>query len=256
VGGFGRSRTAADAHLILENAALRVAVHPRTGGIVSLRAPQARANRLSQALAVRSTRPAPPVGSAWESVEERAEYSRMIAERIDRESDGRIVSRGTLVTSTGLRLGTFVQRFALVESLPLVQLDIDVHLDSPLTGPLFESHVACRFAWNENDDIDLCRSLHGESIVTERSRFTAPHFLELRSVGGGVGDARVLIATGGLSWHVRCTPHTVDTILVGPGVAHASRRLVLGLGIAVPRSVALSALCEQASLPTAAGAVP
>jgi hypothetical protein len=115
--------------------------------------------------------------------------------------------------------------------------------------------VACRFAWNENDDIDLCRSLHGESIVTERSRFTAPHFLELRSVAGGAGDARVLIATGGLPWHVRCTPHTVDTILAGPGVAHASRRLVLGLGIAVPRPVALSALCEQAALPTAAGAV-
>jgi len=255
VGGFGRSRAAADAHLILENAALRVAVHPRTGGIVSLRAPQARANRLSQALAVRSTRPAPPVGSAWESVEERAEYSRMIAEQIDRESDGRIVSRGTLVTSAGLGLGTFVQRFTLVESLPLMQLDIDVHLDRPPTGALFESYVACRFAWNENDDIDLCRSLHGESIVTERSRFTAPHFLELRSVGGGAGDARVLIATGGLPWHVRCTPHTVDTILAGPGVAHASRRLVLGLGIAVPRSVALSALCEQSALPTAAGAV-
>ena len=179
----------------------------------------------------------------------------MVAERIDRESDTRIVSQGTLVATSGARLGSFTQRFTLVGALPLVRLEIDVHLDRPLDGPLFESHVACRFAWNENDDIDLCRSLHGESIVTERSRFTAPHFLELRSAGDRTAADRVLIATGGLPWHVRCTPHTVDTILMGPGVSQASRRLVLGLGIAEPRPVALSALCEQAALPTAAGAV-
>jgi len=255
LGGFGRSRNDADTRFVLENGAVRIAVHPRTGGLVSLRGAAARANRLSQVLAVRSTRPAPPVGSAWESVEERAEYSRMVAERIDRESDTRIVSQGTLVATSGARLGSFTQRFTLVGALPLVRLEIDVHLDRPLDGPLFESHVACRFAWNENDDIDLCRSLHGESIVTERSRFTAPHFLELRSAGDRTAADRVLIATGGLPWHVRCTPHTVDTILMGPGVSQASRRLVLGLGIAEPRPVALSALCEQAALPTAAGAM-
>jgi hypothetical protein len=143
----------------------------------------------------------------------------------------------------------------LVGALPLVRLEIDVHLDRPLDGPLFESHLACRFAWNENDDIDLCRSLHGESIVTERSRFTAPHFLELRPAADRTAADRVLIATGGLPWHVRCTPHTVDTILMGPGVSQASRRLVLGLGIAAPRPVALSVLCEQTALPTAVGAV-
>ncbi|MEI6240139.1 MAG: hypothetical protein WCR51_07105 [Planctomycetia bacterium] len=252
--GLIRSRNDGDTQFVLENAAIRIAVHPRTGGLVSLRGRQARANRLSQALAVRSTRPAPPVGAAWESAEERAEYSRMVAERIDRESDALIVSRGTLVTSAGMRLGTFTQRFSLVGSSPLVRLDVDVELNQPLTGPLFESHVACRFAWNENDDVDLCRSLHGESIVTERSRFTAPHFLELRSVGDRAAGDRVLVATGGLPWHVRCTPHTVDTILMGPGASRATRRLVLGLGIAAPRPVALSVLREQAALPTAAGA--
>lgn len=253
-GGLVGSRSDDEARLVIENAVIKVAVHARTGGLLSLRSPQARANRLSQALAVRSTRPAPPVGAAWESVEERAEYSKMVAERIDRESAARIVSRGALVTASGARLGTFTQRFTLVGTLPLVRLEIDVALDRPRSGPLFESHVACRFAWNENDDIDLCRSLHGESIVTERTRFTAPHFMELRSADDRAGGDRVLIATRGLPWHVRCTPHTVDTILIGPGVARASRRLVLGLGIAAPRPVALSILREQPVLPTAAGA--
>lgn len=251
-GGLLGARAADDARFVLENATISLAVHPRTGGLLSLRSPQVRANRLSQALAVRSTRPAPPVGAAWESVEERAVYSNMVAEAIDRESDTRIVSRGSLVTASGTRLGTFIQRFTLVGSLPLVRLEIEVTLDRPLSGPLFEAYVACRFAWNENDDIDLCRSLHGESIVTERTRFTAPHFLELRSADDRSGGDRVLIATGGLPWHVRCSPHTVDTILVGPGVERASRQLVLGLGIAAPRSVALSLVCEPANQPAAA----
>jgi hypothetical protein len=242
--GFFGSGGDDEARLVLENAALRVTVHPRTGGVLSLRAPTARGNRLSQALAVRSTRPAPAVGAAWESAEERAEYSRMIAERIDRESDAVIVSRGDLVAASGARLGGFTQRIALVGALPLVRLDIDVHLDRPLSGPLFEAHVACRFAWNENDDLDLHRSLHGESIVTERTRFTAPHFLELRSADPRGEEGRVLIATGGLPWHVRSTPHTVDSILVGPGSVRASRRLVLGLGIEAPRPVALALLRE------------
>lgn len=235
-----------ESRLVLENAAVRVAVHPRTGGVLALRAPGARANRLSQALAVRSTRPAPPVGSAWEAAEERAEYSRMVADRIDREGDALIVSRGALVAASGERLGGFTQRIGLVGLLPLVRLEIDVHLDRPLSGPLFEAHVACRFAWNENDDLDLCRSLHGESVVTERTRFTAPHFLELRPPGPRGEEGRVLIATGGLPWHVRSTPHTVDTILAGPGSVRATRRLVLGLGIEAPRPVALALLREPA----------
>lgn len=242
--GLFRSGDDDESRLVLENAALRVAVNPRTGGLLSLRPPGARGNRLSQAVAVRSTRPAPPVGSAWESVEERAEYSRMVAERIDRASDTAIVSHGALVAASGTRLGGFTQRVALVGTLPLLRLDVDVHLDGPLSGPLFEAHVACRFAWNENDDLDLCRSLHGESIVTERTRFTAPHFLELRSADPRGDQGRVFVATGGLPWHVRSTPHTVDTIIVGPGSVRASRRLMLGLGIEAPRPVALALLRE------------
>ena len=246
VGGlFGSRKDAAD-RLVLESAALRLAVHPWTGGVLSLRPPAARGNRLSQALAIRSTRPAPPIGAAWESAEERADYSRMVAERIDRESDTAVVSHGALVAASGARLGRFTQRVTLVGTLPLVRLDVDVHLDGPLSGPLFEAHVACRFAWNENDDLELHRSLHGESIVTERTRFTAPHFLELRPADPRGDEGRVLVATGGLPWHVRSTPHTVDTIIVGPGSVRASRRLVLGLGIEAPRPVALALLREAA----------
>ncbi|NBW95173.1 MAG: hypothetical protein EBR28_00190 [Planctomycetia bacterium] len=243
-GGFHTSR-GAEAGLVLENAAVRLEVHPRTGGVLSLRSPGGRGNRLSQALAVRTTRPAPPAGGVWESAEERAEYSRMVAERVDRESGTLIVSRGVLVTGPGTVLGSFTQRFGLVGDAPLVRLDIHVDLRCPIEGPLLETHVACRFAWNENDDLDLRRSLHGESIATSRTRFTAPHFLEVRPAGPRHEADAVLIATGGLPWHVRTTPHTVDSILAAPGTTRMSRRLALGLGIATPLPVALALLREQ-----------
>jgi len=240
-----------DERLVLANALLRVAVHPTSGGILSLRAPDGRGNRLSQVLAVRSTRAAPPVGAAWESVEERAEYARMEADRIDRESTASIVSRGRFVSASGAVLGSFTQRLALVEGQPLVRLDVECTLDRPLAGPLFEAHLACRFAWNENDDVDLRRSLHGASIVTERTRFTAPHFLEIEPVGDRSRHDRVLIATGGLPFHVRSTAHTVDSILTAAGGRAVSRRFVLGLGIGSPRPVALALLQDRTCVPPA-----
>jgi len=240
-----------DDQLVLDNSLLRVAVHPQSGGILSLRAPGGRGNRLSQILAVRSTRAAPPVGAAWESADERADYAAMKAERIDREAAASIVSRGRFVAASGAVLGAFRQRLTLLDGRPLIRLDIECTLERPIVGPLFEAYLACRFAWNENDDVDLRRSLHGESVVTERTRFTAPHFMELEPAGERSRHDRVLIATGGLPFHVRSTPHTVDSILTAADGRAVSRRFVLGLGIVAPRPVALEAVRESATVPFA-----
>jgi hypothetical protein len=190
------------------------------------------------------------VGAAWESPEDRAEYSGMIADRIERESETAIVSRGRLIGADGRDLGTFRQRFAVCAAQPLVRLEIEVDLARGPAGPVCEEHAACRFAWNENDDLELCRSLHGESVVTERTRFTAPHFIELRAVGaartGGSDESRVLICTGGLPWHVRATPHTVDSILLAAGNRRGRWGMALGLGIDEPKAVALAVIRESA----------
>ena len=237
--------------LTLDNGLVRLAVHPQTGGVLSLRRANATPNRLSQQLALRTTRAAPAVGAAWESPEERAEYSGMAADRIERESETAISSRGRLIGVDGRDLGTFRQRLALLGSQPLVRLEIEVELARGPGGPIFEEHVACRFAWNENDDLDVCRSMHGESAVTKRTRFTAPHFIELRSagagrLGGGGEEPRVLICTGGLPWHVRATPHTVDTILLAAGNRRGRWQVALGLGIEEPKGVALALIRESA----------
>ena len=236
--------TDATERLLLQNDLLCLRVNPKTGGILSLRSvPADHGNQLSQQLALRTTRPAPPPGSAWEDVQERAVYSSMVADRIDRESDLAITSHGRLLDAEGRNVGSFTQRVSLVPGLSLARLDIDLTVPKlRRSGPLLEEYATCRFAWNENEDLDLCRSLHAEPVVTERARFTAPHFLELRPTGGR-GD-KVFICTGGLPWHVRAAPHMVDSILLAGGRQAGSFRLALGLGIDQPRAVALALLAE------------
>ena len=214
--GLGTLLTAVrrpDDDLVLEHASLRIQVHRQTGGLLSVRRPTDRGNRLSQRLAARTTRPSPPPGKPWEDVSERAVYSDMQADSIRRipagEGRGEVIeSRGRLIADKGREMGSFTQRIELVAGLPLALIDIEVRGVEPPTGPLFEQHLACRFAWNENEDLVLHRSLHTQSIATERGRFTAPWFIELSSPDDR--DGRVAILTGGLPWHVRSSPHLLD----------------------------------------------
>ncbi len=234
----------------IDNGFIRLVAHPRTGGILSLRRPADRGNRVSQQLAVRST--AALDGTVWSSPEDRGLWTRMEAERIDREGglgDGAIVSQGRLVDASGKPAGTFRQRMTLVPGMALAMLEIDVTLPQPLPGPLFESHVASRFAWHENEDVEIFRSLHLQSVATERTRFTAPHFIEIvpSLARTGPGSGGVMILTGGLPWHVRSSDHVLDCVLAGRGAVTASVRLAVGLGVERPWDAAIT---------VAAGGVP
>lgn len=237
------------AELVLDNGLVRLEAHPRSGGLLSLRRPADRINRLSQQLAPRTTRPAPAAGAAWETVEERAEYGRMEAEAVAlvKTTDGTdcIESRGRLWAADGRASGRFTQRMTLAPDLPLAWIDLDIVLDEAVAGPLWERHVACRFAWHENEDAEVFRSLHTQAITTERTRFTAPHFVLVRG-GRGVADD-VAILTAGLPWHVRSSPHVLDAIVLAGDATAATRRLGIGLGLPRP---------WEASLHLAAGGRP
>jgi hypothetical protein len=240
----GRAR---DGELVLEHEWLRLEVQRRTGGLLSLRRPTDRANRLSQRLAIKTTRPAPAVGQPWESPADRAVYSSMEADSVHRgtDADGRatIESRGRFLDDRRREVGTFTQTIALVPGAAVAVMDVEVRLAEALTGPLFEHHAACRFAWNENDDADLRRSLQTQSVVTERARFTAPWFLE---IGPAESADRVVILTGGLPWHVRSSPHMLDSILPpASGEGPQASRIAIGVGIERPWEWALALLADQ-----------
>jgi len=218
-----------DADLVLESPLIRVEVHPDTGGILSLRRPDGGSNRLSQQLAVRR-----PEG-----------HGRMLADAVARgtTASGRagIVSRGRLLDVDGGDAGSFVQGVSLVPGQPLVAVDVEVALHRAATG-LAGEHAACRFAWHENEDVTIRRGIHAQAVVTERTRFTAPHFIEIVPAArrGAAVDA-VTILTGGLPWHVRSSPHVLDAILAG-ATGSTRRRLAVGIGLERPWDAALEFL--------------
>ena len=231
--------------LVLEHELIRVEAHPQTGGLLSLRRDRDGANRLSQQLAVRTTRTAGG-GGGWEAAEDGVLTTRMVADAVERvlgeNGCDSLVSRGRLVAADGGVAARFLQIVSLVEGMPLAVLDIEVELERPLAGSLLDSHVAARFAWHENEHVEIRRSLLTQSVATERTKFTAPHFIEIvpESTRVDVAADAVTILTGGLPWHLLSTPHVLDSLLAGGSVGRISRRLAIGLGLRRPWDSALA----------------
>lgn len=229
----------------LDNGLVHVEIHPRTGGLLAVRRSREAANRLSQQLAVRTMMPMEEKGRAGSVTDDRAVWTRMVADSVERiPADGRdaIVSTGRLVAADGAVAARFRQRVQLAESVPLALLDVEVSLEWPLEGPLLGHHLAARFAWHENEHVEIRRSLLTQSIVTERTRFTAPHFIEVVPDGGRFDATadRVAILTGGLPWHVLSTPHVIDSVLAGATAGSVKRRLAVGVGLRRPWDAALA----------------
>jgi hypothetical protein len=243
---------------VLDNGLVRVEAHPPTGGLLSIRRERTGSNRLSQQLAVRT--PPPASGGRWDAADE-PRWTRMVADAVDRTTaaDGSpaLASRGRLLAADGGVAARFSQTVTLVAGLPLAVLDIDVELERPLAGPLLDEHLAARFAWNENEPVEIRRSILTQSVATERTRFTAPHFIEIvpEAARLAAADACVAILTGGLPWHLRSTPHVLDTVLAAGGATRVSRRLAVGLGLRRPWEAAL-ALAAGAPLDRVTPGVP
>lgn len=218
---------------ILDNGLVRLRIHPETGGLLSLRGSSDTANRLSQRLTRRITRP--PAGSRWQDPLERSDYASMVADRVGRW-DGSpldtLESTGRLVDAHGTTVGRFCQRITLPAESSLAWIDIDLSLDEGLSGNPLENYAACRFAWSENDAVDLYRSIHTQSVASERNVMMAEHFLELAidDLRRGSSPQRISIFPLGLPWHVRSHSHMLDTILLPPGNSSGRFQLAIGVG--------------------------
>jgi len=240
------SSTHKETSVVLDNGLVKLKVHPRTGGILSLQGPLDRANLLSQQLSRRSTRATPPTGSAWVDPSDRAEYSLMKADSIiqtrNTELGQTAESRGHLQKSDGSAVGSFVQTMSLERGSKFVILDIQLELESAPQGRLFEEYAACRFAWSENEDVSLRRSLHTQSIATQRTQFFSSHFIDLHHCGHGITLFPI-----GLPWHLQSSPHMLDTLLIVRGETKKRFRLAVGVGVERPFESAIDLACSTAS---------
>jgi hypothetical protein len=252
---FGGRR---DEPLSIDNGLIRVELNAATGGVLAVRRRVGDPNRLSQQLSIRTTAAAPAVGEPWVAEEDRQTLARMAADATGRETDEhgrpRLVSRGRLLAADDVA-ARFVQRVWLVPGMPLAVIDVEVDVERPVEGGLWENHVAVRFAWNENDHVELRRSVHTQSVATERTRFTAPHFVEIASEDDRRGGEPVIVLTGGLPWQLLSSPHVLDTV-AGPAVGRVARRVAVGLGLERPWQAAIALLHGEADVAAAAAAPP
>jgi hypothetical protein len=95
-------------------------------------------------------------------------------------------------------------------------------------------------------------------VVSERTLITAPHFLSLRPVHAS-GAADVNILTGALPWHLRASPHILDSLLLAGDATTGKFTLAVGLGLARPWDAALDLIATgslAAPPPAAAPAAP
>ncbi len=211
----------------LTTSGLQLRVHEGTGGIVSVRRSATGRNLLSQQLALRWPDTTAGPATAWRPAV--ATYSSMVADGIDRQGQA-ISSHGRLLDAAGLTLATFTQTISLLPETAAASIDLVIEPTAaaaalPRTeGDSWSRYLACRFAWNENDFCDVFRSLQTQLIATERQRFCSPWLLVLASEGGGLtrgsrggeieaGTSHLQLFCGELPWHLRSSPHTLDTLL-------------------------------------------
>ncbi|MEO1991543.1 MAG: hypothetical protein ABGW78_06395, partial [Pirellulales bacterium] len=214
--------------------------------LISVRRPGEGVNRISQRLAVRSTSLPVADGRRWEDMHDGASYSKMVADSVE-YVDNAIESRGHLLGTNGEE-GSFTQRVFLMEDLPLIVLQFEIQLLKPLIASPFQNYAACRFAWHENEMPDLLRSLNLQSIVTERWRFTAPHFIEVRPESLRMQRSPAQIFSLGLPWHVRSGEHMLDTMLPCDEQKSGVTTMGLGIGLENPSDVAMSLMANASEI--------
>jgi len=206
---------------------LQLRVHKGTGGIVSVRRSKTGRNLLSQQLAFRWPDASAGPSTAWRPAP--AAYSQMVADSVDRREQA-ILSRGRLLDAAGETLAAFTQTVTPLPESTAAEIRLVIEPTPAAArlpkndGDAWDRYLSCRFAWNENDFCDVFRSVQTQLVATERQRFCSPWLMVLASEGGGlarggrgseaeVGSSRLQLFCGGLPWHIRSSPHTVDTLL-------------------------------------------
>ena len=211
--------------------------HPRTGGLLSLRRPGDRGNRISQQLALRTTtaagpghghrgsgRATGPMLAGWRPSDPPRTATRAGAAREPGPTgDGSGPGSGPIPPADA----------AGVPGCRWPCIDIEVTPRSPLGGPLLGRAMSPAGLPGTKTRMSNC----GAACICSRWSPNAPgspRRISSRSCRRAArrrrrpGDA-VAILTGGLPWHLLSSPHVLDSILLTTG-ARPPRRLAVGVG--------------------------
>jgi len=230
---------------LLRNEFCEVTIHEKTGGIRTLHTPKFRGNRLSQQVALRRPGKRPETGEAWQSSDETAWYSTMVADLIEVSQSGpavgEIVSRGRLLDDNELTVAEFQQRVRLVRGQPVVWIDVEIQPRTELDANPWQNYFCSRMAL-PGAMTDVYRSVGMCLERTEARRLEAPEMVEFRGPG-----VRTTLLAGGLPYHRRAGDSQLDTLLIVRGETQRQFRLGIGLDLSHPQTAALDALCPLLS---------
>jgi alpha-mannosidase len=219
--------------LTLRNEYFEVLINATTGSLQSIHEYNARANRLSQQLALR-------LSAGDEEVDDGSEYSVMAADKIEvtasSTAHGEITSTGRLLDRQGKELARFVQRFQVWRGSRVLKIEIELEPKAELKSDPWNSYYCLRWAWGD-EAAEVVRMVNEVPTPTDAKRFEAPQYIEIADA-----KTRTTILTGGLSYHRRHDYRKLDTLLAVRGDTAHKFTVGIGVELAEPLHEALSLL--------------
>ncbi|MCA9019247.1 MAG: hypothetical protein KDA74_03835, partial [Planctomycetaceae bacterium] len=170
--------------LLLRNEFFEVHIHEETGGIAQIKEYGRKPNRLSQQLAYRfpyqrniST---PGALGDWDT---KTPYSATRAVKAELTcvgpGMGEIVTTGEIYDQVSdTTLATFRQTFQLWRGRPILDVKIELEVQTLPDGNPWDHYYAARFAWGDST-ASLTRSLLESAHAFQGERFEGPHYFEI-----------------------------------------------------------------------------
>lgn len=211
----------------LRNEFFEATINPITGTLKSFNAYQARGNRLSQQLAMRTPGAAGKPGDTYTDPDLTATYSVMAADKVEvtlaSPVVGEITSTGRLLDLYGKKLATFQQVYRAVRGSRVLRVTISITPEAEPKSDAWSSYYCCRFAWAD-DTAELFHTSGKTRQPLTAKRFEAPHYIEIQDL-----KTSTTILTGGATFHRRQDDRMLDTILMPRG--ETTQQFTLGIGI-------------------------
>ncbi|QDU11320.1 hypothetical protein [Gimesia aquarii] len=224
--------------LLLRNEFFEVHIHEETGGIAQIKEYGRKPNRLSQQLAFRfpyqrNISTTGPLGS-WDN---KTPYSEIREVKVELTCDGpgmgEIVTTGEIFDQVSeSTLATFRQIFQLWRGRPILDVKIELDIQTMPDGNPWDNYFAARFAWGDST-ASLTRSLLESAHAFQGERFESPHYFEIAE-----GEERVTILNHGLPFHRKTGPRMLDSMLVVEGETKREFRFSIAVNQSFPMQTA------------------
>eukprot|EP00913_Durusdinium_trenchii_P035241 g32971.t1 len=238
---------------ILRNEFFEVWLNPDTGGIARIKGFGRVPNRLSQQIGYRfPSERTWVVGEGDDAEQFQSYYSEMRCRESRILSSGphvgEIETTGDIVDQVdGSRLAGFKQTFRIWRGRKVVEVDLELDIDTMPDGDPWTNYFAARYAWNDSTAA-LTRSVQQGAHGFQGERFESLHYFEIATP-----EDRTTILNHGTAFHRKTGPRMLDSLLVVAGETQRRFRFTIAVDCDYPQQAALDAMIPPTVLRTQSG---